>query len=108
MAEVSDRDPLLYNAPLEGWICLVKRDQSTVTGQDQLRHLLIDKTGTLTRGKPSVIEAVAADGVDEPELRALAHRSRGRYAGAGCPPLPMRWRWLVPHADACDRTWAWH
>jgi len=38
----------------------------------QLRDLLIDKTGTLTRGEPAVIEAVSADGIEETELRALA------------------------------------
>ncbi|RZU99741.1 heavy metal translocating P-type ATPase [Spiribacter vilamensis] len=48
------------------------RSPATMEQAGQLRHLLIDKTGTLTRGEPSVVETVTADGVDEAELQALA------------------------------------
>jgi Cu+-exporting ATPase len=34
--------------------------------------IVLDKTGTLTRGKPAVTEVVAADGLSEPELLRLA------------------------------------
>src|SRR5439155_26035389 len=34
--------------------------------------IVLDKTGTLTRGKPAVTEVVAADGVTESELLRLA------------------------------------
>lgn len=48
------------------------RSPATMEQAGQLRDLLIDKTGTLTRGEPAVIEAVSADGIEETELRALA------------------------------------
>ncbi|MEX0387237.1 heavy metal translocating P-type ATPase [Spiribacter onubensis] len=48
------------------------RSPATMERAGQLRHLLIDKTGTLTRGEPTVIGLRLADGVDEAELRHLA------------------------------------
>ena len=38
----------------------------------QIRAIVLDKTGTLTRGKPSLTDVVAAPGVDEAELLRLA------------------------------------
>jgi Cu+-exporting ATPase len=34
--------------------------------------IVLDKTGTLTRGKPAVVDVVAADGLPEPDLLRLA------------------------------------
>ncbi|MEX0431669.1 heavy metal translocating P-type ATPase [Spiribacter insolitus] len=48
------------------------RSPATMERAGQLKHLLIDKTGTLTRGEPTVIGLRLADGVDEAELRRLA------------------------------------
>jgi len=38
----------------------------------KITHLITDKTGTLTEGRPEVTDIVAAPGVDEPQLLALA------------------------------------
>jgi P-type Cu2+ transporter len=38
----------------------------------RLDTVVLDKTGTLTRGEPAVVELVAADGIDEDELLRLA------------------------------------
>lgn len=48
------------------------RSPATLEQAGQLRQLLIDKTGTLTRGEPAVIDVVHAEGVDPAELRRLA------------------------------------
>ncbi len=39
---------------------------------EKVTTLVVDKTGTLTEGKPRVVEIVPVDGVTEPELLALA------------------------------------
>ena len=38
----------------------------------RLDTVVLDKTGTLTRGEPEVVRIVTADGVDERELLELA------------------------------------
>jgi Cu+-exporting ATPase len=47
------------------------RDAATLERMEHVDTLVVDKTGTLTEGKPRVIEIVAADGVDEAELLRL-------------------------------------
>ena len=39
---------------------------------EKITTLVVDKTGTLTEGKPRVVEIVPVDGVTEPELLSLA------------------------------------
>src|SRR3546814_16661120 len=39
---------------------------------EKVDTLVVDQTGTLTEGKPSVIRIVAADGLEEAELLRLA------------------------------------
>ena len=47
------------------------RDAATLERMERVDTLVVDKTGTLTEGKPRVVEIVAADGVDEKELLRL-------------------------------------
>ncbi len=48
------------------------RSPAVMEQAGQLRHLLIDKTGTLTRGEPTVVDVICADGVAPAELERLA------------------------------------
>lgn len=48
------------------------RDAATLERMERVDTLVIDKTGTLTEGKPRVVEIVPADGIDETELLRLA------------------------------------
>jgi len=50
---------------------LIKNAES-LERMERVDTLVVDKTGTLTEGKPRVIEIVAAEGVDEAELLRLA------------------------------------
>ncbi|MDO8840297.1 MAG: heavy metal translocating P-type ATPase [Parvibaculum sp.] len=47
------------------------RDAATLERMEHVDTLVIDKTGTLTEGKPRVVEIVPAEGVDENELLRL-------------------------------------
>jgi P-type Cu+ transporter len=48
------------------------RDAGALEQLESIDTLVIDKTGTLTQGKPKVVGIVAADGFDENELLRLA------------------------------------
>lgn len=48
------------------------RDADALERMERVDTLVIDKTGTLTEGKPKVVALIAADGVDEAELLRLA------------------------------------
>jgi len=48
------------------------RDGEALEQARKLTAIVLDKTGTLTRGKPTVTRVVAADGVAEPDLLRLA------------------------------------
>jgi Cu+-exporting ATPase len=50
---------------------LIKNAES-LERMERIDTLVVDKTGTLTEGRPRVIEIVAADGVDEAQLLRLA------------------------------------
>ena len=47
------------------------RDAATLERMERVDTLVIDKTGTLTEGKPRVVEIVAAEGVDKDEMLRL-------------------------------------
>ncbi|MBX3491703.1 MAG: copper-translocating P-type ATPase [Parvibaculum sp.] len=47
------------------------RDAATLERMERVDTLVIDKTGTLTEGKPRVVEIVAVEGVDENEMLRL-------------------------------------
>ncbi|MEQ8594083.1 MAG: copper-translocating P-type ATPase [Parvibaculum sp.] len=47
------------------------RDAATLERMERVDTLVIDKTGTLTEGKPRVVEIVVAEGVDEDEMLRL-------------------------------------
>jgi len=48
------------------------RDAEALERMESVDTLVIDKTGTLTEGKPKVVSVIAADGFDESELLRLA------------------------------------
>ena len=48
------------------------RDAQALERMESIDTLVIDKTGTLTEGKPKVVEIIAAEGFDENELLRLA------------------------------------
>ncbi|KJC44944.1 haloacid dehalogenase [Bradyrhizobium sp. LTSP885] len=48
------------------------RDAQALERMEAIDTLVIDKTGTLTEGKPKVVRIIPADGVDENELLRLA------------------------------------
>ncbi|MGD8396826.1 MAG: copper-translocating P-type ATPase, partial [Candidatus Eiseniibacteriota bacterium] len=48
------------------------RNAEAIEVMRQVDTLVIDKTGTLTEGKPRLVSAVAAEGLDEPTLLRLA------------------------------------
>jgi P-type Cu+ transporter len=48
------------------------RDAEALERMEKVDTIILDKTGTLTEGKPSVIAVVAAEGQDENELLRLA------------------------------------
>jgi Cu+-exporting ATPase len=51
---------------------LLFKDAEAIEVMRKVDTLVIDKTGTLTEGKPHLMSVVAADGVDEEELLRLA------------------------------------
>ncbi len=54
------------------------RGGEALEGAHKVNAIVLDKTGTLTRGKPSVTDVVAADGIPERELlRLVAAAERG-------------------------------
>jgi Cu+-exporting ATPase len=54
------------------------RNGAALETAEKLDAIVLDKTGTLTRGEPRVTDLVAADGVDENELLALAAAAESR------------------------------
>jgi Cu+-exporting ATPase len=48
------------------------RDGEALEGARRVNAIVLDKTGTLTRGKPAVTRVVATNGLGEPELLRLA------------------------------------
>ncbi|WP_375785218.1 heavy metal translocating P-type ATPase [Bradyrhizobium sp. Pha-3] len=48
------------------------RDAQALERMEAIDTLVIDKTGTLTEGKPKVVRIIAAEGVDESDLLRLA------------------------------------
>jgi Cu+-exporting ATPase len=48
------------------------RNAAIVELMEQAKILVVDKTGTLTEGKPRVVDMVAVDGVDKDEILRLA------------------------------------
>jgi len=48
------------------------RDAEALERLEKVDTLVVDKTGTLTEGRPDVTEVVAADGIDDIELLSLA------------------------------------
>ncbi len=48
------------------------RDAQALEQLEKIDILVIDKTGTLTEGKPKVVAIIPGEGVDEPELLRLA------------------------------------
>ncbi len=48
------------------------KDAATLEGVSRVQAVVLDKTGTLTEGKPHLTEVVASDGFDERELLRLA------------------------------------
>jgi Cu2+-exporting ATPase len=48
------------------------KDAATLEGVSRVQAVVLDKTGTLTEGKPQLTEVVVCDGVDERELLRLA------------------------------------
>jgi Cu+-exporting ATPase len=77
------------------------RSSEAVQMMKDVKAIAFDKTGTLTVGKPSVVEVLAADGVDERELlrvaASLEHASEhpiaaaimDRALAAGVKPEPL-------------------
>ena len=73
------------------------RDAEALERMEKVDTLVIDKTGTLTEGRPKVVAIIAADGFEEDELLRLAasvergsehplaacDRRRGEGAAAG-------------------------
>ena len=51
---------------------ILVRDAAALERAEKIRTLVVDKTGTLTEGKPALTALVPAAGVDERELLALA------------------------------------
>lgn len=48
------------------------KDAATLEGMSRIDAIVLDKTGTLTEGKPQLTEVVTSDGFDERELLRLA------------------------------------
>ena len=64
------------------------RDAEALERLERIDTLVIDKTGTLTEGKPKVVGVVAAEGFDENRVAAAGGERRARQrtsAGAGDP-----------------------
>ncbi len=59
------------------------KDAATLEGVSRIQTVVLDKTGTLTEGKPSVTDIVPAAGVDETTLLAAA----GAVAARSTHPL---------------------
>jgi Cu+-exporting ATPase len=57
---------------------LVIRGAEALEGADGLDAIILDKTGTLTRGEPRVTDVVAGDGLDENGVLALAAAAESR------------------------------
>ncbi|MFP4540943.1 MAG: heavy metal translocating P-type ATPase [Opitutales bacterium] len=51
---------------------ILVRDAEAIERAEKLTHLITDKTGTLTEGKPRVVELQAAEGAEETDLLRLA------------------------------------
>ena len=55
------------------------RDAEALERFESIDTIVIDKTGTLTEGRPKVVSIVTADGVDERELLRLAREPRRQH-----------------------------
>ncbi|MGI8477037.1 MAG: copper-translocating P-type ATPase, partial [Thermomicrobiales bacterium] len=53
------------------------KDAATLEGLSAIQAIVLDKTGTLTEGRPSLTDIVTADGVKENRLLALAAAAEG-------------------------------
>jgi Cu+-exporting ATPase len=51
---------------------ILVKNAEAIERAEKITHLITDKTGTLTEGKPSVVGVTTAEGVDEDELLRLA------------------------------------
>lgn len=54
------------------------KDAATLEGVSRIEAVVLDKTGTLTEGKPRVVDIVTADGFTEDELLALTAAAESR------------------------------
>ena len=68
------------------------RGGEALEGAHRVTAIILDKTGTLTRGKPAVADVVAADGAD----RAGGARARGRGRGRQRASRSPRRSWTGP------------
>jgi len=53
------------------------KDAATLEGLSSIQAIVLDKTGTLTEGKPSLTDVVTTEGIEENELLALAAAAEG-------------------------------
>ena len=68
---------------------LLVREASAFERMDRIKTVVFDKTGTITEGKPSVVDVFAIEGLDRDEV--LLHSPRPRSRGASTP-WPGPWR----------------
>ncbi len=54
------------------------KDAATLEGVSRIQTIVLDKTGTLTEGKPSVTDVAAAAGVDEASVLSAAAAASGQ------------------------------
>jgi len=74
----------------------------------RLKTLLIDKTGTLTQGKPKVVEVKTVNGVNEKEVlywAALAEKRSEHPLGRAILEQAEREGLQVPHPDSFENFW---
>ena len=65
------------------------KDAEVLEVMEQVDTLVVDKTGTLTEGRPRLTECAAVDGGSEEEL--LRWAASRREPVAQCPPWPSTW-----------------
>jgi len=65
------------------------RNSAALEQAHKIQTVVLDKTGTITRGEPSVTDVVVAEGVSlEGERQTLEMAAAGVHAAAGAPPTP--------------------